>query len=332
MKFSALLVLLLTPLLACAWSADDHEIFRINDELQQLEGSNVTFYSFLGVARTASLDEINKAYRTKSRQLHPDRAIPKLRSKLDAQKAKANKKQGGKGKNYTSLTQKEQKQITREANERYARLPVITAILRDHRRDRYDYFLRNGFPRWRGTGYYYARFRPGIGSVLTGLALVFGGGMHYGAMYIGWKRHREFVERYISHAKRTAWGNENGIPGLSEALNGSPGMGDMSTPPPELEQPDNSQLNRKQKRMQEKESRKEATKKAAKTARTSGISKPVDGEPLGQNPQGARKKVVAENGKVLIVDVEGNVFLEETTEDGQTQELLLDVSFLESRR
>ena len=28
---------------------------------------------------------------------------------------------------------------------------------------RYDFFYTNGVPKWRGTGYYYSRFRPGIG-------------------------------------------------------------------------------------------------------------------------------------------------------------------------
>lgn len=27
----------------------------------------------------------------------------------------------------------------------------------------YDFFYKNGVPRWRGTGYYYSRFRPGLG-------------------------------------------------------------------------------------------------------------------------------------------------------------------------
>ena len=29
--------------------------------------------------------------------------------------------------------------------------------------NRYDFFYKNGVPKWRGTGYYYTRFRPGIG-------------------------------------------------------------------------------------------------------------------------------------------------------------------------
>ena len=28
---------------------------------------------------------------------------------------------------------------------------------------RYDFFYKNGLPKWRGTGYYYSRFRPGLG-------------------------------------------------------------------------------------------------------------------------------------------------------------------------
>ncbi len=27
----------------------------------------------------------------------------------------------------------------------------------------YDFFYKNGVPVWRGTGYYYSRFRPGLG-------------------------------------------------------------------------------------------------------------------------------------------------------------------------
>jgi hypothetical protein len=28
---------------------------------------------------------------------------------------------------------------------------------------RYDFFYKNGVPKWRGTGYYYSRYRPGLG-------------------------------------------------------------------------------------------------------------------------------------------------------------------------
>ncbi|WFD08015.1 hypothetical protein MVES1_003384 [Malassezia vespertilionis] len=53
------------------------------------------------------------------------------------------------------------------AAKRFEQLGLIHKILRDERRDRYNYFLTNGFPKWRGTGYFYERFRPGLALVLA---------------------------------------------------------------------------------------------------------------------------------------------------------------------
>lgn len=68
------------------------------------------------------------------------------------------------------------------AHERFSRLGVISTILRNEEsRKRYDFFYKNGVPKWRGTslqrilatradsfytgtGYYYSRFRPGLGA------------------------------------------------------------------------------------------------------------------------------------------------------------------------
>ena len=314
--------------LASTWTAQDHEIFRLRDELKAHEGDNVTFYSFLGVPSSSSSKEaITKAYKRKSRLLHPDKAIPSLlakhsASKQQAAKEKSKAQQKPVVKVQQGPSQKEKNQITRDANERYARLTVIAKILQEDGRERYDHFLANGFPRWRGTGYYYARFRPGLGSVLVGMLTVFGGAVHYGAMYISWKRHRDFVERYVAHARQMAWGNQSGIPGLDESSLGAAGAPAI---PPELDQDSATPLNRRQKRMQEKESKRKETK-STRSAKSAGISRPVEAEPLSQNPPGPRKKVIAENGKVLIVDSEGNVFLEEQTVEGETHELLLDVS------
>lgn len=207
----------------------------------------------------------------------------------------------------------------------YQRLSVVANILKGPERERYDHFLKNGFPKWKGTGYYYARFRPGLGSVLLGLLVVMGGGMHYFALLMGWKRRREFVERYIRHARRTAWGDDTGIQGI-------PGVD--APPAPVInnqeweETPDeNAPRNRREKRMMEKENRKDKKAQAAKKARSSGVSTPVEAQ-ITSGPQGAKKRIVAENGKVLVVDSSGNVFLEEETEDGVKQEFLLDVSYL----
>ena len=218
----------------------------------------------------------------------------------------------------------------KKASERFSRLGVVTAILRGPSRERYDFFLANGFPAWKGTGYYYARYRPGLGTVLAGL-FVFGGGLvHYGALYLSWRRQREFVERYIRHARKTAWGDElgiRGIPGLDSA--GSPAT--VPVLPESQEEIGQAVLNRRQKRMQEKESRKESVKSSGRTKLSAngnnGTSTPSSEPqpPAGPTqPFGARKKVQAENGKVLIVDSVGHVFLEEEDEDGKRGEYLLD--------
>ena len=207
------------------------------------------------------------------------------------------------------------------ANERFARLGVVANILRGPGRERYDYFLKNGFPKWRGTGYYYARYRPGLGSVLLGLFLVGGGVAHYTALYLGWKRQREFVDRYIRHARRTAWGDELGIRGIPSV----DGMSSPSAALMEMNDPGMQNLNRRQRRLQEKETKKGKNSKASGGAGSETTA-------AGPGPSGERKKVIAENGRVLIVDSTGNVYLEEETEDGDTKEYLLDVSFNQIRK
>lgn len=111
--------------------------------------------------------------------------------------------------------------------ERFARLGVIAAILRNGEgRKRYDFFYKNGVPKWRGTGYYYSRFRPGLGvrpfpavlaarppvtdvmvtqTVFTFLVLVTSG-MHYLVQRVQYKSDLARVERFVRDAKAAAWG------------------------------------------------------------------------------------------------------------------------------
>jgi curved DNA-binding protein CbpA len=278
----------------------------------------VTFYDFLGVSPNANQDELNKAYRKKSRLLHPDKVKRSFIANRSKDKGKAKTSKQGVHVN-KGPSQREIAAAVKEAHERAARLNTVANILRGPSRERYDHFLKNGFPKWKGTGYYYSRFRPGLGSVLVGLFLVFGGGAHYAALVLSWKRQREFVDRYIRQARRAAWGDElgvRGIPGVDAA--------NVAVPPPPPEQGEATAIpmNRRQKRMMERENRKDSKKGSKASPRGSGTATPTT---ESVQPTGERKRVIAENGKVLIVDSVGSVFLEEETEDGERQEYLLDV-------
>ncbi|KAJ6020828.1 hypothetical protein N7540_006332 [Penicillium herquei] len=314
---SALILFLVFIGLAAAWSKDDYEIFRLRDEVATAEGANVTFYDFLGIRPNANHDQITKAHRQKSRTLHPDKVKRAFVANYAKDKSKSKTTQPGVHVN-SGPSKREIDAAVKDANARSARLNIVANVLRGPSRQRYDHFLKNGFPLWRGTGYYYSRFRPGLGTVMTGLFLVFGGAAHYGALILSWKRQREFVDRYIRQARRAAWGDESGvrgIPGLDSAGSSTP------TPSSETEQPTAVAVNRRQKRMMDRENRKEKKSGRVAPARSSGTSTPT--EQVAST--GERKRVVAENGKVLIVDSIGNVFLEQESEEGERQVFLLDV-------
>ncbi|KAG9086345.1 hypothetical protein FRC06_003140 [Ceratobasidium sp. 370] len=154
-----------------AWTKEDHEIFDLVSELETHEGPGTTFYSWLDVPHTASQAVLSKAYRKLSIKLHPD------------------KNPGVKG-----------------AHERYARLGKINAILKSPEgRERYNFFYKNGVPKWRGTGYYYSRFRPGLGTVLvflTALTCV----LEFQVKRMNYARDLERVRDLVGRAKLAAWG------------------------------------------------------------------------------------------------------------------------------
>ncbi|KAI6047397.1 DnaJ domain-containing protein [Pisolithus marmoratus] len=150
---------------------EDYEIFDLVSDLEASEGKGTTFYSWLEVPPAAPLAQINKAYRKKSIELHPD------------------KNPGVRG-----------------VHERFARLGVIVNILRSpESRARYDFFYKNGVPKWRGTGYYYTRFRPGLGTVLIFLTLLTTG-LQYLVQMVNYSRDLNRIRQTIHDAKVAAWG------------------------------------------------------------------------------------------------------------------------------
>ncbi|KAK3309723.1 uncharacterized protein B0T15DRAFT_516288 [Chaetomium strumarium] len=339
MRLSALSVglLALLPPLTAAWTKEDREIFRVRDELIAHEGPDVTFYDFLEVSRSASIDDINKAYKKKSRQLHPDKVRQQLTAeRIKAQKDKAKGKKGKPGVHVTKPpTSAEIKAAVKRASERQARLSIVADVLRGPGRDRYDYFLANGFPTWKGTEYYYSRYRPGLGTAMFGVFLFAGGAAHYLALYMSWKRQREFVERYIKFARHAAWGENLGIniPGVDGQPAAAPAPPPPAQPMYQDEEGRAMPMNRKMRRMQERDAKKDAAKDtqgAGRKARrgrgtpsASGSATPQPA-PQGSGPTGTKKRVVAENGKVLVVDSLGDVYLEQEDEDGNVAEFLLD--------
>lgn len=320
------MVLCCLILLVKCWTKEDHEIFRLRDEVEASEGPGISFYDFVGVSPSATWDDINKAFRKKSRSIHPDKARQQF---VAAKSTRPAKKAGEKRTPGVHVskgpTQKEIDKFMKEATARYSRLSVVANVLKGVERERYDHFLTHGFPAWKGTGYYYTRYRPGLGTVLIGLFIVGGGAAHYVALRVAYKNQRAFMERYIKQARKTAWGNESGIAGLANL-----GAGPVNVPPPpEPEADPYANLNRRQKRELDKQNKKDGKK--------GGTSKPSAGRVLGTGepvaattPQGQRKQVTAENGKQLLVDSVGNVFLLEEVEDPDTgevttEEFLLDL-------
>lgn len=78
---------------------------------------------------------------------------------------------------------------------------VIVTILRDPTsRERYNFFYKNGVPRWRGTGYLYSRFRPGLGTVIVLLTLI-AAGMQYIAGQINYRQEKKKILEFIANAR-----------------------------------------------------------------------------------------------------------------------------------
>lgn len=171
-----LFLILLAISIVSAWSPEDYEIFKLNDKVRQVLGPDVTFYQWFNLTKgpKSTPMEIKKAYRKLSKALHPD--------KFSSNAAR------------------------KKAEEKYAVLSSVNNILRDvSRKERYDYFLDKGFPKWKGTGYYYSKFRPGL--ILTVIVIyILVGVLHYFALKINRRQSFKRIAEYKNQIKNQAWG------------------------------------------------------------------------------------------------------------------------------
>lgn len=111
---------------------------------------------------------------------------------------------------------------SQEGRERYGSF-VILARSYISFTSRYDFFYKNGVPAWRGTGYYYARYRPGIGVRLVILyawsifdlinvqsVLVFlttlTSCLQYVIQSLNYRKDVERIDKVVGDARRAAWG------------------------------------------------------------------------------------------------------------------------------
>lgn len=187
----AILSLFICTVSAAQWSALDREIFALNDQVVLDLGEKTSFYDWLEITPKATPEEIHKAYKKLSRRIHPDKIA-----------------RGGTKKAYKAAT------------ERFTRLGLINKILREtDSKERYDFFLKHGFPKLRGSEYFYSRYRPGIGFVVIFLFLLIGTGQ-YVIQKITARQHRNHMQMVIDEAKSAAW--PNGFPDAGKKKVSSP--------------------------------------------------------------------------------------------------------------
>ncbi|XP_065362714.1 uncharacterized protein F54F2.9 [Calliphora vicina] len=100
------------------WDTEELEIFDLVEEI------NKNFYEFMGISQNATNNEIKRAFRGLSIQLHPD------------------------------------KNPSEDANIQFRNLVSIYEVLKDtSKREKYDKVLRDGMPNWKSALYYYRRMR-----------------------------------------------------------------------------------------------------------------------------------------------------------------------------
>lgn len=231
----------------------------------------------------------------------------------------------------------------KDIHARFARLGTITEILRDPaKRTRYDvgvmqsseilmliasfanqFFFKNGVPKWRGTGYYYSRFRPSIAHVLFFLVLL-SSLIHYAILRVNYRRDRERIEYFTRAALAKAGGSgslTNGSATPTTDAGSLPTDGQDGVLASIIDQVDRTSgqaeagapvISKRQAKLQAREAKKDKSKRAvAASPVPSGTSTPV---PVAASSRRRKVRVPMVEGSeysqsLELVVVDGEVFM-----------------------
>eukprot|EP00842_Homolaphlyctis_polyrhiza_P000180 jgi/Hompol1/1162/HPOL_004723-RA len=169
MRFLNLLLALVASLfckgvLGVSWEPEDHELFDLQDTLRELDAAK-DFYQLLQIPRTASETEISKAYRIKAKEFHPDKTTDERLRRI------------------------------------HALLTSVATVLKDEKsRERYDKHLARGFPVWRGAGYHYKKYKPGLATVVVFILLAVSAAQLITAQLM-YQRNKSRMAQYVEELK-----------------------------------------------------------------------------------------------------------------------------------
>ncbi|CCF60094.1 hypothetical protein KAFR_0J00260 [Kazachstania africana CBS 2517] len=148
-----------------AFSAQEVEIFKLQNEIAKRYGETIDFYKLLKITNKATSREITKNLRKLSKKYHPDKN-PKYR-KL------------------------------------YERLNLATQILADDtRRKTYDYYLKNGFPDYDFSkgGFFFNRVQPKTWIILSFVYVAISV-IHYIILRLQYKSDVRRIQFFINQCK-----------------------------------------------------------------------------------------------------------------------------------
>ncbi|KAH3684410.1 hypothetical protein WICPIJ_004596 [Wickerhamomyces pijperi] len=172
--------LFLVTLALCAFSPEEIELFETQNKLTK-DFKEASFYTFFQISPSASTKTIIKNYKKLSRKYHPDKI----------------------------------KKATKKDVQRYELLNVVYDVLKSGRREKYDFYLQRGFPKYDKADMKFKSrvFKPSFVFISLFLLLVLSV-LHYMILKINYSSQVDKLQRIIDEI-RTA-GSNSKIEEISE--------------------------------------------------------------------------------------------------------------------